>query len=104
MSAPTIVYRCPGMHAAHSGQTYDYAKAADDDALAARLSAGWHLSLVEAVEAALGNTDQHDLDDDAPASREELEKMATDLGLKFDGRTSDAALLRRIEEALAEKP
>ena len=40
--------------------------------------------------------------DDAPPTREELEQKATELGLKFDGRTSDKRLLARIETALKE--
>lgn len=107
MSYPTLVYRCPGPHFAHAGQTYDYAKVSDEDELSQRLEAGWHLSLVEAVDAATGKVKAKAADqepsEDAPATREELETMANDLGIKFDGRTSDAGLLRKIEEALAER-
>ena len=34
------------------------------------------------------------------ARRAELEAKATELGLKFDGRTTDAKLLAKIDEAL----
>jgi len=40
--------------------------------------------------------------DDAPPTREELEAKALELGVPFDGRTSDARLLKRIENALSE--
>jgi len=38
--------------------------------------------------------------DDAPPTRAELEEKARELGIKFDGRTSDKLLLKRISEAL----
>lgn len=38
--------------------------------------------------------------DEAPPTREELEAKALELGVSFDGRTTDAALLRRIGAAL----
>jgi hypothetical protein len=40
--------------------------------------------------------------DDAPPTREELEQKARELGIRFDGRTSDKRLLARIEAALKE--
>lgn len=39
-------------------------------------------------------------DDNMPPTREEMAVKATELGIKFDGRTSDAKLLERINEAL----
>lgn len=39
-------------------------------------------------------------EDDEPVTRAELEEKATDLGIKFDGRTTDAKLLERIDDAL----
>jgi hypothetical protein len=41
-------------------------------------------------------------DDDAPPTRAELEQKAAELGVKFDGRTTDGALLRRINAAMKE--
>lgn len=38
--------------------------------------------------------------DDAPVTRAELEAKATELGIKFDGRTTDAKLAERIADAL----
>ncbi len=40
--------------------------------------------------------------DDAMPTREELETKAIELGLKFDGRTSDKKLTKLIAEALGE--
>jgi len=41
------------------------------------------------------------VDDNAAPTRAELEQKATELGIKFDGRTGDKTLLKRIEEALS---
>jgi hypothetical protein len=41
-------------------------------------------------------------EDNAPPTRAELETKARELGLKFDGRTSDKTLLRRITQAIGE--
>ena len=38
--------------------------------------------------------------DDAPPTRAELETKAAELGLKFDGRTSDKKLEKMITESL----
>lgn len=112
MNFPTILYRCPGPHFAHAGQTYDYTQAASEECFDRLVSQGWHESLSAAVDAVtavtgvggVGSAPIADADDDnQPPTREELETMATDLGIKFDGRTGDAALLRKIEEAVAEK-
>lgn len=41
-----------------------------------------------------------DLPEDAPPTRAELEQKATELGIKFDGRTTDKKLAAKIAEAL----
>lgn len=38
--------------------------------------------------------------DDSPVTRDEMEAKALDLGLKFDGRTTDRVLLQRIQESI----
>ena len=60
--------------------------------------AGWFDSVPEAL-AAWRNGAAAAVADDAPPTRDELEQKARELGIKFDGRTTDAALLRRIETA-----
>lgn len=55
---------------------------------------GWSLSLEDAVN---GVTDSRD--EDGP-TREEMEAKADELGIKHDGRTTDAALLKKIEAAI----
>lgn len=59
--------------------------------------AGWFDSVPEALDAWKNGTPV--AADDAPPTRDELEQKARELGIKFDGRTTDAALLRRIEAA-----
>jgi hypothetical protein len=41
-----------------------------------------------------------EIDENAPPTRSELEQKATELGLKFDGRTSDNKLGQKIQESL----
>lgn len=98
---PTIVYRSPGPHHGEYGRTYESKGVADADALKAALAAGWHRSVPEAcrpssppVAPAEGPAD------DAPPTRAELEAKAAEMGLKFDGRTSDRKLAQAIADAL----
>ena len=42
-------------------------------------------------------------DDDAPPTRAELEAKATELGIRFDGRTRDKKLGQLIQDRLSEK-
>lgn len=42
-----------------------------------------------------------ELDDNAAPTREELEAKATELGIKFDGRTKDKKLGQLIQEKLS---
>jgi len=42
------------------------------------------------------------INDDAPPTRAELESKATELGIKFDGRTRDKRLANLIDEKLKE--
>ena len=98
MSFPTIVYRSPGANPGPNGTSYDYKGVEDAKDLEAALGEGWHVSLVAAVVPAPVAGDL--ADDDAPPSRDELEVQAVKLGLKFDGRTSNAKLSRMINEAM----
>ena len=42
------------------------------------------------------------IEDDAPPTRAELEAKATELGIKFDGRTKDKKLGQLIQDKLSE--
>ena len=108
LTLPTIVYRCPGQHAGPNGKTYDYLGVDSEDALASALASGWHESLPDAcsppVKAPAAPESVADVPaDDAPPTRKELEQKAKELGVSFDGRTSDALLLSRINDALKPK-
>lgn len=61
--------------------------------------AGWFDSVPEALAAWKASLAAPVVADDAPPTRAEMEQQAKTLGIKFDGRTTDAALLRRIESA-----
>lgn len=92
---PTLVYKCPGDHEAYGGQTYRYAGIADEAELQTFMANGWFMSLPEAVKG-----EHSEPVDNSPPTREELEDKAKELGIIFDGRTSDKTLLRRIEEEI----
>ena len=100
MEFPTLVYKDGGPHQ-RPGGTFDYKRIVNEDQLAAALANGWFLTLVEATQPAAVDSSEVSPDDDAPPTREELETKARELGLKFDGRTSDKALLSKIEAALS---
>lgn len=98
---PTLVYKGHGPHS-RAGGTYDYTAASDQEELEAKLADGWFKTLPEAIEA-------HDKpaapksDDNAPPTRKELEVKAKELGVKFNGKTTDAELGDAINKALAKE-
>jgi len=89
---PTLVYRCPGS-CARPGGTYGWLAVADRGRLDAALAAGWFLTLPEAVA---GKADVAEAVDSAPPTRAEMEQRAGELGLRIDGRWSDARLAAEI--------
>jgi hypothetical protein len=100
MEFPALVYRCPGTNP-RPGGTYSYRQIADDDELTEALADGWFATLPEAIDGKSTQADEP-VSDDAPPTREELEAKATELQIRFDGRTSDKALRDRIAAALEE--
>lgn len=100
MSLPTIVYRCPGPHQ-RPGGTFDFVGIETDEDLKEALLDGWFLTMDEAVNkksaVALEEVKQ---EDDKPPTRAELEEMAEELNIKFDGRTSDKKLNELITSEL----
>lgn len=94
---PTLVYKSPGDHFGPGSATYSYKGVREQAQLDEALSSGWFRTLAEALAG-----DHDEPSDDSAPTREELEEKATELGLKFDGRTTDAGLLKKIETALAE--
>lgn len=104
------VYRSPGPHFGPNGKTYDCKGVLEDD-LQKALDAGWNESFLSALGLDQeGDSDRDAViqqDDpesalDAPPTRSELEAKADELGIKYDGRTTDRKLADRINEALAE--
>lgn len=113
---PKMLFQYPGREAFQDG-LYSHCIVHDEDEHADALNDGWHEdppaarraheeSLAHAAaetEAAAAARDAEELErlKTAPPTRDEMETQATNLGLKFDGRTSDKKLLGLIEAALA---
>jgi hypothetical protein len=97
MEFPALVYRCPGPHFGPSGTTYESRGVEDELQLLEAISQGWLESLVLAVS---DHQNEEQSEDDLPPTRYELEQKANELGIKFDGRTTDRKLLEKIEEVL----
>lgn len=116
MLFPSTVYRCPGPHQGLPGTTYESRGVVDEAELAARLAEGWHATLPAAAEAFLNPpalvVEPAPVEpvpespapvvpaDDEPPTRAELEQKARELGIRFDGRTTDRRLLKLITEKL----
>lgn len=102
MRFPTMVYRCPGPHQ-RPGGTFNTIGIKDQAELDAALADGWFETLPEAtgeVSIAKFREALEVLGDDAPPSRAELEKQASELGIKFKKSTTDDELNAKINEAL----
>jgi hypothetical protein len=92
-----MVYRCPGPHS-RKGGTYDTKGVNSKEEHEAALKDGWFRSLPEAIE---GKSAVVDVPADAkPPTRAELEQKANELNIKFDKKTLDADLTKKIEEAM----
>lgn len=100
---PTIMYRTPGPHPKPRGGTYAYKGAADQAEFDMLLGRGWFPSYEDAVVgkivAAVEALDDA-LDVVTPATRDELEAKAKELGVSFNARTSDKTIAERIASAL----
>jgi hypothetical protein len=84
MINPTMLYK-PGKMLKTDNGLFDYIIVAESE-ITAHLKLGWRLNTLD--------------NDDAPPTRAELEEKAKELGIRFDGRTSDAKLAANIEAAL----
>jgi hypothetical protein len=87
---PTLVYKSPGSQYGPDSTTYDWLGVKTQEDLDEKLAEGWHLTLADAISPP----------DNSPPTRSELEQKATELGLKFDGRTNDNKLGQRIQDAI----
>lgn len=105
MDFPNLVYKAAGPYA-RPGGTYAYKPVANDEELSAAMADGWFCSLAEAVAYkdlptySVAKVDEVIPAIDAPPTRQEMEAKAKELGIKFDGRTTDKVLLSKIEAAL----
>lgn len=88
MIFPMMVYKPSGPHK-RPGGTYDYHLVEDAAQLSAAKANGWFESMAFEAD-----------EDDSPPTRAELEDKARELGIDFDGRTSDRKLGERIAAAL----
>lgn len=93
-----MLYKAPGPHFC-DGSMVDYI-VVPLDLVDDTVALGWSLTIPEALAAAEAVKTEEVPADDAPVTRAELEIKAKELGLSFDGRTSDAKLLAKIDEAL----
>ena len=96
---PTIMYRTPGPHKQPRGGTYAYKGAADQAEFDDLIARGWFPSYEEAVAGKIAAKVVEEPLDAVP-TREELETKAKELGISYDGRTSDKKLAERITKAL----
>ena len=110
MEFPRFVYLSPG-NFRRGKSTYRYVSVNSLEEHDAYLAQGWSTSADLAIERANAPTPAPAPapvpapvvpEDNAPPTRAELETKARELGLKFDGRTSDRTLLRRITQAIGE--
>lgn len=85
------LYRCPGSirDTIDKSLTWD-SVSVEDDEVPAMLKAGWFPSIAQASKTP----------EEAPPTRDELERKAAELGLKFDGRTTDRKLSQMIAESV----
>ena len=102
MEFPRIVFKCPG-DLPRQGGTFKVLQVTDDVVHADAVADGWFSSLPEAIESHDNPKPVAVVDVAADVveqeSRESLESRAKEIGIKFDGRTSDAKLSRLIAEA-----
>lgn len=109
MSAfPRMIYQVGDQEEMHGGR-FNYVIVDDASALEAMLESGWYLTTCEAKEAAEATAEPVA----EPAliiadpnvsllERPSLEARANELGIKFDGRTSDRKLNTLIIEKLGQ--
>jgi len=105
MEYPAFVYR-KADKARQDGSKFETLLVHNDDERQIALDEGWADDVLQALSSkqkpVVVNEPVRVPDDDAPPTRAELESKATELGLKFDGRTSDRKLGLMIAEALGE--
>lgn len=94
MEFPRLVFQDKGPNQ-RAGGTYSYLSVEDESDFNAAIANGWFTSIPEAIESQKIS--------DAQPTRAELELKATELSIKFDGRTTDRKLNELITLALDPK-
>ena len=103
-----LVFKLNGPHWGPPGLKYDL-KGVHPDDLDQALEQGWNpnflaaLGLVEPQPESQPESPQGEAEqpDNSAPTRAELEQMATEMGISFDGRTTDRKLAERIAELRA---
>jgi len=98
---PVFVYR-KALEKREDGSAFDTLLVSDDEGKGQALKSGWHDDVVSALTRTNIDKSVDDVDFDSPPTRAELEGKANELGIKFDGRTTDRKLCLLIAEALGE--
>lgn len=88
MNNPTMLYKHPGKHEIH-GDKFDYI-IVDEEDIESAIADGWFRTTDEAKSF------------DSKLLRIDLERKAFELGIKFDGRTSDKKLENLIAAEMGE--
>lgn len=94
---PRMIYQAGSQEEMH-GDRYDYMIVGDQDALDVMMANGWYMTTTEAREAS--NKAVMPSAADSELVRDELESRASELGIKFDGRTTSRKLNTLIIEKL----
>lgn len=97
MDNATMLYRAGTMEVLH-GHSVDW-QIVDGHEVEQALADGWFRTPTEAGES-LSTPAPAIPADDAPVTRAELEQKAREMGLKFDGRTTDKKLGEQIATKL----
>lgn len=100
---PRMLYRFPAVKpdaAKLQDGAYDTLIVGDEKEAKAALADGFFMTSPEARAAGETVDADGDTSDDAQPTRAELEAKATELGIRFDGRTGDKKLRDQIAAAL----
>ena len=94
---PRMIYQVGDQEEMHGGR-FNYETVHDQDALDVMLANGWYMTTCEA-RAAAEKPAAPAVPVEVQPKREDIEADARALGIAFDGRTTDAKLLAKIDVA-----
>jgi len=104
---PAMVVKYPGTMERFQDGVYDWRNVANEDELQAAIADGFHIGTDVAkaahtaeMERKAEKSPEPIPPDNAPPTRAELETKAKELGIAFDGRTSDKKLTAQIADKL----